>query len=82
MHIPEGEGWQTIDTAPRDREVEVAQYYTPSDYAALHGAKPQWFYGIGRFLFDSSRGPGGHWSGVLGGYPTHWREPREVRHAA
>ncbi len=65
---PHGDGWQPIATAPRDREVYLAAYVTPSEAAKANGARAIWSCGVGRWLF------GDHWSGVLSANPQWWRE--------
>lgn len=64
---PPGEGWLPIDSAPRDRDVQLAAYYQPSAEAYRNGSRPFWAFGTGRWLFRD------HWSGVLGGNPTWWK---------
>jgi hypothetical protein len=60
--------WQYIDTAPKDRDIELRGWYEPSAEAFWNGSRPGYTYGTGRWLWRS------FWSGIIGGNPTHWRE--------
>lgn len=70
--------WQPIDTAPLDRELYLRGWYEPSAHAASNGARCCWVYGVGRPVYARSDGKGYHWSGILGGSPTHWQEKEQA----
>ena len=62
------DGWLAIETAPHDREVELASYIVPSPAAVANGSWSFWDKGKGRHLW------GDKFTGILGSTPSHWRE--------
>lgn len=67
--------FRPISEAPLDREVELKGVYHPSPEAARHGAMECDLLGRGRAIHLSPENHSGwHWSGILGGNPTHFRE--------
>lgn len=60
-------GWQTIDAAPKDKEVPLALWYIPSKAAFENGTKSYWLVSSGRWIEGISR-----WSGVPDGKPSYW----------
>lgn len=60
--------WIDINSAPRDKEIELRTWYEPSTEAKRNGAKAHWSECTGHFIWE------GLWSGVLGGKPSHWRK--------
>lgn len=63
------DGWRDIETAPHDRVIELAAYIVPSTEAQRNGSRAFWANGKGQKLHWD------HWTGILGGHPSHWREP-------
>jgi hypothetical protein len=63
---PPPDGWMPIETAPKNIILRLAAYITPSPAAFSNGSRPHWAFGEGRELWP------GHWSGILGGRPSHW----------
>lgn len=63
--------WKDIATAPRDRELELRGKIAHSlEHQRNTGKATSEVTGRGRFLWE------GHWSGILGGKPTHYRTPQ------
>lgn len=61
--------WMPIETAPRNREIELrATIYHSQEHAKNTGIHQSEVTGRGRWLW------GNHWSGILGGNLSHWKE--------
>lgn len=61
------DGWLPIETAPKDRDVALAGYITPSAEAYRNGSRAHWTFANGRDF-------GFTWTGILGGKPSFWKE--------
>lgn len=72
-YIPPAGEWRPIfqakinpQTHLMDDYMHLAAFIVPSEEAQRHGAKPHWTYGHGREIYT------GHFSGILGGKPSHF----------
>lgn len=64
--------WLDIKDAPIDGTPHLlAAYIIPSEEAAKNGSKPYWDFGIGRPIYPARNGS--HWTGVVGGNPSHFK---------
>jgi hypothetical protein len=63
------QGWQPIESAPKDRPLLLAAYIVPSDEAQRNGSRPIWHIETGR-AFGTKLD---RWTNVLGQQPSHWQ---------